>query len=355
MKDVHVWKRLENIVILFLFCMNHIVLSRAFLVSHHTKHTVMEESKLISPIHNEYQKMKSGHTCLGMVPKQPREEMPTNMDGDFFEDYEEWKVEDSERLSKQRKEFHELLRSLVTAENQEEHWPGIVARHVDVIVSMQGFEGVNLMKEALEKAEQNGFTVEQVSDAINYIVSFIEEFVEQTKSINDAHKELLGKIIRTITNLNDVQEATAEEILDEVLESEKENFSPGFLRHLEGECNRILSAPNKTREATKLLEILRSIQARVVEELGQDLGEGALVLGQLLGYDDPTERLAVLDAGLTVRGLGFAEELRLLTQEALEGFQKLDPSQVEPDLINIISGIDDRIKSFIDKNSNSFQ
>ncbi len=335
--------------------MNHIVLSRAFLVIHHNiKNNVLEQPNF-SQIDNGHLKLNAGQTCLGMVQKRPKEELPTNMDGDFFEDYEEWKEEDSERLTKQRMEFHELLQSLVTAENQEEHWPGIVARHVDVIVNMQGFEGVNLMKEALEKAEQNGFTVEQVSDAINYIVSFIEEFVDQTKSINDAHKELLGKIIRTITNLNDVQEATAEEILDEVLESEKENFSPGFLRHLEGECNRILSAPNKTREATKLLEILRSIQARVVEELGQDLGEGALVLGQLLGYDDPTERLAVLDAGLTVRGLDFAKELHSLTQEALAGFQKLDPSQVDPDLVQIISGIDDRIKSFIGKNSDSFQ
>ena len=57
-----------------------------------------------------------------------------------------------------------------------------------------------------------------------------------------------------------------------------------------------------------MLEILRVIQARILEELGKGIGEGAIVVGQLLGYDEKAERLAVLDAGLAVRGIDFAHE-----------------------------------------------
>ena len=138
--------------------------------------------------------------------------------------------------------------------------------------------------------------------------------------------------------------------LDALFEREKENFTPGFLRHLEGECKRIASASRLTPESGKLLETLRMIQARVVEELGQELGEGAVVLGQLLGYDDRSERLAVLDAGLTVRGVPFAKELVELTEEALEGFERV-PGGADPDLVRIVTEIDERIRQFIDKNS----
>ena len=100
---------------------------------------------------------------------------------------------------------------------------------------------------------------------------------------------------------------------------------------------------------TKMLEIMRVIQARIVEELGAHLGEGAQVLGQLLGYENSDERLAVLDAGLTVRGLEFALELKALTQEALEGFEKM-AGGVDPGLLAIVAEVDVRIGEFISEN-----
>ena len=93
------------------------------------------------------------------------------------------------------------------------------------------------------------------------------------------------------------------------MEKEKNNFSAGFLRHLEGECQRIEGAPTMTPESARLLEIIRIIQTRVLEELGSDMGEAALVLGQLMGYDNKDELLGVLDAGLTVQGREFAVEM----------------------------------------------
>lgn len=72
------------------------------------------------------------------------------------------------------------------------------------------------------------------------------------------------------------------------------------------------------------------------------------MLGQLLGYDSKAERLAVLDAGLTVRGVEFAMELSSLTSEALEGFQTV--KDVDPGLVKSIEEIDERIGLFMEKN-----
>merc|ERR1712070_1122848 len=108
----------------------------------------------------------------------------------------------------------------------------------------------------------------------------------------------------------DVDDASRrEEALDQVMKEEKKHFTSGFLRHIEGECDRISHQKTLTPESTRLLEILRMIQTRVLEELGQDLGEAALVLGQLMGYEKEEELLGVLDAGLTVRGNEFALEM----------------------------------------------
>jgi hypothetical protein len=126
-----------------------------------------------------------------------------------------------------------------------------------------------------------------------------------------------------------------------------------FLRHIEGECFRIENAPAMTPESSRLLEIIRIIQARVVEELGKDIGEGALVLGQLMGYDDKNELLGVLDAGLTVRGALFAQEMKSLTEEALEGFGQVRGG-VDLELIERVTIVDQRLAAFLNE-QNRFQ
>lgn len=91
----------------------------------------------------------------------------------------------------------------------------------------------------------------------------------------------------------------------------------------------------------------------------QDIGEGAIVLGQLLGYTDESERMAVLDAGLAVRGVEFAKEMRQLTEEALDGFEAVRKSEgrdeVDPELVKSVERIDGRIRSFIEKREAEFQ
>ena len=291
------------------------------------------------------------------------------------QEQEEWEKANDARVAQQKVEFAQLLSDVVACTDVD-HLPGIMTRKIDLLLNMQGFEGVAILKEAIEEAQQTGDEerIFAVESAVNLILTFAEEFVANATSLDEGNKKLLGKIVKEITSGWDKTSSTSspseskgfgstastksnsrpgiddEARLDALFEREKDNFTPGFLRHLEGECKRIASASRLTPESGKLLETLRMIQARVVEELGQELGEGAVVLGQLLGYDNRSERLAVLDAGLTVRGVPFAKELVDLTAEALEGFERV-PGGADPELVRIVTEIDERIRQFIEKKS----
>mmetsp|Transcript_6051 Transcript_6051/g.7695 ORF Transcript_6051/g.7695 Transcript_6051/m.7695 type:complete len:349 (+) Transcript_6051:21-1067(+) len=268
-----------------------------------------------------------------------------------------WEQQDDARIEEQRIIFKKLLHDVIHV-NDRDHLPRLCTQNIDLIVNMRGYEGVDLMKEAQNEAEASGdqALIDNTTAAIQYIVYFTETFVTEAKKLDDQNKHLLGEIIKCMIgrelvedNDNDIPIPSArerEESLDSFLRANRSHFTPGFLRHVEGECQRVMSAPTMTKESSKLHEILRVIQTRIIEELGQDLGEGAQVLGQLLGYDDQNERLAVLEAGLTVRGIDFAKELAGMTTEALNGFLNV-PGGADPKLVQIIQEIHDRIIMFI--------
>jgi len=256
-----------------------------------------------------------------------------------------------------KSKFTSLLHQVMAS--KEEEIPSILTKNIDTIINVM--ETSDLLEEIIQDEtidSRSSYYLEEVSDAVNTIVTFVESFVEHTSEMEGVYKKLLGKIFKLITpagnnqiESEDTPEMNADRLeieLDKVLAEEKEAFTPGFLRHLEGECDRIGSGKGVTPESTKMLQILRVIQARVLEELGKGLGDGAIMLGQLLGYDNKAERLAVLDAGLTVRGVEFAVELSALTSEALEGFKTV--TGVDPGLVKSIEEIDERIALFMDKN-----
>ena len=189
--------------------------------------------------------------------------------------------------------------------------------------------------------------IERAHASIEYIVYFLESFVGEAKMMDDNNKKLLGKILLCMTEKDDADSMISkQDKLDGLIKAEKNNFTPGFLRHLDGECTRIANAKKMDKETSRLLEIMRIIQTRIIEELGQDLGEGAQVLGQLLGYESSEERIAVLDAGLKVRGIEFAKDLKVMTDEALLGFNNV-PGGVDPGLLKIVEEMDGRIQEFI--------
>eukprot|EP00571_Detonula_confervacea_P007610 CAMPEP_0172321606 /NCGR_PEP_ID=MMETSP1058-20130122/43831_1 /TAXON_ID=83371 /ORGANISM="Detonula confervacea, Strain CCMP 353" /LENGTH=294 /DNA_ID=CAMNT_0013037153 /DNA_START=280 /DNA_END=1164 /DNA_ORIENTATION=+ len=288
-----------------------------------------------------------------------------------------------------KSEFTSLLHTIINATTPEEEYPSLFTQNIEMILNVIGsaVDGGSLLEEIIQEDVQNynndnvivedsddnssNSRLDQISEAVNFILSFVETFVEQTKSIEDVYKQLLGKIFQSIAPggsaaLSDEDPVTAakagvasssamENQLDNLLSQEKEAFTPGFLRHVEGECGRIASLPMISPESAKMLQILRLIQTRVLEELGKGIGEGAIVLGQLLGYDEESERLAVLDAGLAVRGVEFAHELVALTEEALGGFKAVPEGTVDPSLVKSVEVIDERIRTFIGRTDTDFQ
>jgi len=250
--------------------------------------------------------------------------------------------------AEQQAKFASIFNQVMECEVRE-HLPSILTSNIDLLVELRGEAGVNLIHEQVAKVEATGNEemIQRAHAAVDYIVYFLEAFVSEAKIIDDNNKQLLGKILRCMTAEDDNSSSLSkQEKLDALMKEEKDNFTAGFLKHLEGECTRIANAKKMDKETTKLLEVMRMIQTRILEELGQDLGEGAQVLGQLLGYESSDERMAVLDAGLNVRGKEFAKKLQAMTEEALEGFQNV-PGGVDPGLVAIIKEVDDRIKTFI--------
>ncbi len=265
-------------------------------------------------------------------------------------------------------QFTTLLNAVVNSDKPEE-LPSLLATNIEMILKAMNTNGLieEVIQEDIENVNNSSSSsnmerLDELSSAVNIIISFVESFVEEAQSMDDVYKKLLGKIFQSIAP--NTQEGgggsgttggeIGEDALEDLLSNEKEAFTPGFLRHVDGECNRIASLPTISPESAKMLEILRVIHARILEELGKGIGEGAIVLGQLLGYDDKAERLAVLDAGLAVRGVDFAHELLALTKEALDGFKSVQEG-VDPGLVSTVEEIDERIQQFIDKSSEHFQ
>jgi len=269
----------------------------------------------------------------------------------------------NDKTNKIKAEFRSLLNAVVASDKPEE-LPSLLATNIEMILSAMNTNGLIeqvIQEDIQEQSNNNMERLDELSAAVNIIVSFVETFVEEAQSMDEVYKKLLGKIFQSIspnnqqgTTSGDATTAFGEAALEELLINETEAFTPGFLRHVDGECNRIASLPTISPESTKMLEILRVIQARILEELGKGIGEGAIVLGQLLGYDEKAERLAVLDAGLAVRGVDFANELKGLTTEALEGFKGVQGG-VDPGLVKNVEEIDERIQQFIEKSSQHFQ
>jgi hypothetical protein len=259
-------------------------------------------------------------------------------------------------------------------------------------------------------SEESGRRLDRISDSVDMILEFVENFGLVMKDTDDKYKLLLRQLFESIapssspsssgtssssSNDNNMESSSSsiqsssplemEEQFDNLLAMNKEAYTPGFVRYIDGECKRLesllpqslqqvdtttttttVTTTNTTssssyEETMKMIQILRVIQTRILDELGKEyLGEGAIVLGQLLGYDNDAERLAILDAGLTVRGYDYAIELQELTKTALDDFSSMMNSMtkkvkdvVDPELVRRVEIINRRIEEYIIDSTNN--
>lgn len=327
-----------------------------------TSSSLLCKTHAFAPILNHQQTVSSSMSLLPTYSPSPlfmfKEYGPSSGD-----DAEELKRHAEWNYERQKDAFKLLIKEVIHV-NKRENLPRLCTQNIDLLVSLKSNDSVTICNDIMAEARRSGdqALIDNTEAAIQYVVFFVETFVTQAKAVDDQNKALLGEIIKCMIgrtslleeiSIDDLpSEAEREQNLNRFLSANKEKFTPVFLRHLDGECQRIQAAPENTPESIKLLETIRLIQTRVVEELGKDLGEGAQVLGQLIGYESKEERLAVLEAGLTVRGVEFAAELNAMTMEALEGFKKV-LGGADPSLVKIIQEINDYIQVFINKNQAS--
>ena len=198
--------------------------------------------------------------------------------------------------------LHKVINVTTTEEGEgEEELPSLFTQNIEMILTVISTDGLleeiinedvqqhqqqhnlDLNNEEVEASDSSS-RLDDISNAVNIILSFIETFVEQTKSMDDIYKQLLGKIFTSIApggendpnnNNNNVGKSSSSSLsmmeneLDTLLSTESNAFTPGFLRHVEGECNRISSQRTISPESTRMLQILRLIQTRILEELGK--------------------------------------------------------------------------------------
>lgn len=177
-----------------------------------------------------------------------------------------------------KSQFTSLLHNVMSS--KEEDIPSLLTTNIDTI--LKAMSERDLLEEIMEdeaSTTSSTYHLEEVSDAVNTIITFVESFVEEASQMEKVYKKLLGRIFKLITPSKNNQIESednpelsidlAESELDNVLAEEKEAFTPGFLRHLEGECERIGNAKDVSPESTRMLQILRLIQTRVLEELGK--------------------------------------------------------------------------------------
>jgi len=211
-------------------------------------------------------------TKFHMARYGPREEYSKDLDASPYEGQEEWERKNAERVYQQTIQFRKLIEEIMRAESPES-LPSITSKYLDVLLNMRGYEGVDVLRDVLEEAETSGDKErqEQVEAACDYVLEFMETFVEEARNMDDGYKQLLGKIIKAIAGSgSDAGSARyREEKLDEVLAREQDNFTPGFLRHVENECHRVATAPVMSQESAKLLETLQMVHVRIMEELGK--------------------------------------------------------------------------------------
>jgi hypothetical protein len=196
-----------------------------------------------------------------------------------------------------KSDFIQLIDTIINGTTPEHEYPSLFTQNIDTIMRVIGYNSFNnnnvgrgsllqeIMQDEISQSNENDgnsqYRVDTISDAIDMILTFVESFVEQTKSMDDVYKQLLGKIFQSIapgasdgsssgsTPSQSTSSVNMENQLDNLLSSEKAAFTPGFLRHVEGECFRIASLSTISPESVKMLQILRLIQTRVLEELGK--------------------------------------------------------------------------------------
>jgi hypothetical protein len=133
-----------------------------------------------------------------------QQQQPEDDDNVVDVEQKEWERAETARLKRQQQELQSLVQAVMTTTNPQ-HVPSIMTKHMELLLNIRGYEGSQLIESILKEAEAQGEAhVNQVMDAIEFILSFTEAFVDNAQTLDDYNKKLLGKIIKTMSNLREL-------------------------------------------------------------------------------------------------------------------------------------------------------
>jgi len=163
---------------------------------------------------------------------------------------------EEEDLARREEEFRNVLKQVMTVKRPE-HIPSLLTNHLNLLLGMRQSE---VLQRILVKARQENDV--GMIEAAQVVVNFLEEFVQHAQKVDAHYKKLLGDLIHQAKEGD-------EDAFDEYVSKNRQEWTPGFLRHLNGECDRISSAQKMTPESARLCEMLYIVQARILDEIGK--------------------------------------------------------------------------------------
>jgi hypothetical protein len=174
-------------------------------------------------------RLASGFLLLGNVrsflPQQPKPTKTTFLSAARYgpppsssDAYLEQQQEEGD-MAKRKLEFRKVLAMAASDTANPDHLPQLLAKNMELILSLHGEDGAQVISELIEEAKQEGETKFQGTvELVESILSFAEEFVEQAVDMDDENKKLLGKIIRVMTD-KDETTRDREDLLDQLFTS----------------------------------------------------------------------------------------------------------------------------------------
>lgn len=131
--------------------------------------------------------------------------------------------------------------------------------------------GLELSKELLDSELMEPDDMPALMSAVDYVLTFLEEFTSQSAALTARHQRVLRSIVETAKKGVDKD-------LDSAIADCRSEIDSSFLLYLRDEAQRLEAIPGQA----SLSQLIRSIEGRAVEEIVRSTAEDADLISQLL-------------------------------------------------------------------------
>lgn len=207
-----------------------------------------------------------------------------------------------------RNRFRGVMEQLLNAEDEYE-LPGIVSSHVHVLLDTN----CSALLAEMQAEAPNQVALDTLNNAYEFLLAFMELFVEQTIAIQHRNQQLLSEMLTAARAGITHFETKMTEVRD--------RLDVTLLTYLDGEAERM-----KAAGGAESLQAVSVIRARVAAEIDKLMGEEVSILNRLLGFEDRLVTRKALDAAMFQRsaqsGQRFVDLVRGTLQEVQKRSQK---------------------------------